>query len=406
MTGMPGRTKNPYRPGAAATPLYLAGRDGEQRRFGSVLGGAPELPANVRLTGLRGVGKTVLLKELEAIATDHDWATSRVQIEPRHNSEKAITDLIISLTDQTRLRVSRKARIRAATKGAVAAVRGVVTMTFEDLEFSLSPPQNEQERTVLRSLFEVIQAADQGGYAGFLLMLDEAQVLKDDSPANRNGRHPLSLLVAAVNALQEQQLPIGMVLCGLPTLRSNLLKARTYTERMFRGEEIGRLPPDTALEAFVRPLDGTGVTVTDELAGRVVTEVEGYPYFVQLWGAELWDAARDGDLNAFDLDLLAHTQSDIYRRLDSDFYEGRVESLTPAEQDLLMTTSGCPYPPLLTADIHTRSGKKVSNVNVLMGRLADQGVVYRIQKGQYEYTAPKFDDYLKRRTARLAERGH
>lgn len=83
-----------------------------------------------------------------------------------------------------------------------------------------------------------------------------------------------------------------------------------------------------------------------------------------------------------------------------------MEALTPAEQDLLTATANCPYPPLRTADIHRRSGKSEGNVNVLMGRLADQGVVFRIQKGQYEYTAPKFHDYLQRRRARLTERGH
>lgn len=199
---------------------------------------------------------------------------------------------------------------------------------------------------------------------------------------------------------------MGLVLCGLPTLRSNLLKARTYTERMFRGEEIGRLDPPTALEAFLRPLDDTGVGARRNLAEKVVSEVEGYPYFVQLWGAELWDAATSAGIDMFDTRLLGLVEEDIYRRLDTDFYEGRVESLTPAEQDLLMATSTCPYPPLRTTDIHSRSGKTVGNVNVLMGRLAEQGVVYRIQKGQYEYTAPKFDAYLRRRSARLAQRGH
>jgi predicted transcriptional regulator of viral defense system len=81
-----------------------------------------------------------------------------------------------------------------------------------------------------------------------------------------------------------------------------------------------------------------------------------------------------------------------------------VESLTPAEQDLRMSTAACPYPPLRTADVHSRVGKRESNVIVLMGRLTGQGVVFRIQKGQYEYTAPKFHDYLQRRAIRIAQR--
>lgn len=83
--------------------------------------------------------------------------------------------------------------------------------------------------------------------------------------------------------------------------------------------------------------------------------------------------------------------------MDRDFYDPRVESLTPAEQDLLVVTAECDYPPLRTADIHRVAGRSEGNVNVLMGRLAEQGVVYRVQKGQYRYTAPQFHDYLNRR---------
>jgi hypothetical protein len=263
----------------------------------------------------------------------------------------------------------------------VSAARGVVKVSYQDIEVSLSGlSERDEQRPVVKAVFDAAAAADRHGFAGYLLMLDEAQVVRDDK--DRTGEHPLSLLVAAVNTLQEQEVPVGLVLCGLPTLRANLLRARTYTERMFRGEEIGPLKRPQAYEAFVRPLDGRSVTFDGPLVERVVEEVEGYPFFIQLWGAELWDAAYDAGVTHFGPDLLDQVEPDIYRRLDADFYEGRVESLTPAEQDLLMATASCPYPPLRTANIHSRSGKSEGNVNVLMGRLADQGVVYRIQKGQ------------------------
>ena len=90
----------------------------------------------------------------------------------------------------------------------------------------------------------------------------------------------------------------------------------------------------------------------------------------------------------------------IYKRLDLDFYDTRVVSLRPAEQDLLLLTAQCDYPPLRTSDVRSLTEKKEANVNVLMGRLAEQGVVYRISKGIYEYTAPKFHEYLKRRATK------
>lgn len=346
----------------------------------------------------------MLLKEFEKAAKDKaDWATSRTQVEPRHNDEDSLTELVVGLCEQAKSQVSRMTRLREKVKGAATAAAGLIRVSYEEFEFSLAP-SGEHERTMAKALFEAAESADKAGLSGYLLMLDEAQVIRDDK--ERGGEHPLSLLIAAVNALQEQEVPIGLVLCGLPTLRANLLRARTYTERMFRGEEIGRLPREEAMEAFVRPLDQTEVVAESSLVNRVISEVEGYPFFIQLWGAELWEAAREAGVDRFTKRLLDQVEPDIYRRLDSDFYEGRVEALTPAEQDLLTATANCPYPPLRTADIHRQSGKSEGNVNVLMGRLADQGVVFRIQKGQYEYTAPKFHDYLNRRRARLNERGH
>ena len=148
----------------------------------------------------------------------------------------------------------------------------------------------------------------------------------------------------------------------------------------------------------MEPLAGTGITASDDLVARVLDEVEGYPFFIQLWGAELWEAATDAGTTSFTSGLLDTIEGDIYARLDDEFYAGRVETLTPSEQDLLLSTAHCPYPPLRTADIKTRSSKSEGNVNVLMGRLTDQGVLYRVQKGVYEYTAPKFHQYLQRRT--------
>jgi hypothetical protein len=171
---------------------------------------------------------------------------------------------------------------------------------------------------------------------------------------------------------------------------------------MFRGLEVFGLDRVEASEALLKPLVGSIVSADQKLVDLVVEEVEGYPYFIQLWGAELWQAAVDSESNYLSVPLLKSVQQSIYERLDADFYEARVESLTPAEQDLLMSTVTAPYPPLRTVDI--QSGKTQANVNVLMGRLADQGVVYRTSKGVYEFTAPKFHQFLVRRAAKIVGR--
>ena len=231
-------------------------------------------------------------------------------------------------------------------------------------------------------------------------MLDEAQVLFDDRRAvtGKPGQFPLSTLIAAVNALQASGAPLVLVLCGLPTLQSNLLRARTYTERMFRGLVVDRLGAALAAEAFTRPLEGTGVTATAHLVTRVIDTVEGYPYFLQLWGAELWDATVPGGGATITDNVLDAITERITLRLDRDFFEGRFQVLRPSEQDLLLAAGGCPYPPLRVADLRQRTDKRASYVNVLVGRLVDAGILYSTTKGTYLYTAPLFHDYLQRRT--------
>jgi AAA ATPase domain len=385
--------KNPYRPGVGVRPLYLAGREGPLRRFDAMLRAAPEQQANMRVTGLRGVGKTVLLEAFAERAREHDWEPAFMELQPAHNTDTLLAAVIGSLLGRTRERLSRIARLRSAAGKALRSTS--LQVSWEEVSLSVSFG-SEREEDLARELFDTVEAALAKGRAGVVLLLDEAQLIHDER--DRHGEHPLSLLIAPIVALQRQELPLGLVLCGLPTLTGNLQKARSYSERLFRGEEIDSLTHPQALEAFTRPLQETSRRPVGALAETVATEVEGYPYFLQLWGSELWDAAEITGTDRLTEKLLDAARPEIYSRLDRDFYDPRLAALTPAEQDLLLASATCPYPPLHSADLAGVTAKRTGNVNVLLGRLVDAGALYRIRKGEYAYTAPKFRDYLSRRT--------
>lgn len=387
-------SKNPYRPGVGVRPLYLGGRDAPLRRFAAMLRAAPEQPASMRVTGLRGVGKTVLLDVFAERAQEADWEPAFLELQPAHNTDEEIRATLGSLLERTRERLSRLARLRSAAGKALRSAN--LAFTWDDISLSLSFG-SEREENLARELFATVELALSKGRTGVVLLLDEAQLVRDER--DRHGEHPLSLLIAPVVALQRRELPLGLVVCGLPTLAANLQKARSYSERLFRGEVVDSLQPEEALEAFVRPLGQTHRTADPAVADAVVEEVEGYPYFLQLWGSELWDAADLAGIDRFTLDVLGATRPDIYGRLDRDFYEPRVTTLTPAEQDLLTQSATCPYPPLRSADLRRASERTSGNVNVLLGRLVEAGALYRIRKGEYDYTAPRFRDYLQRRAA-------
>lgn len=391
-------SKNPFRPGVGTRPLHLAGRDASIRRFRAMLRAAPEQPANMHLTGLRGVGKTVLLGEFARSAEEMDWVHVMLELQSGHNAEEDLLGTLAIESDRLHQRLSRLRRVKERADQVVR--RGVesVRISYGDLALTVEPGASARVADLAKVLGELVVAAGNQGRAGVMVLLDEAQVLRDESKAT--GEHPLSMLISAVVSLQREEIPLGLVLCGLPTLTGNLLRARSYTERMFRGESIGSLERNEAMDAFAEPLRETAVSAEDALVERVVDEVEGYPYFVQLWGAELWDAAVDAGFQVLTPALLDVITPEIYARLDSDFYEPRVMTLTPAEQDLLLATAEVEhYPPLLVSEVNAASDKTPGNINVLLGRLVDAGVIYRLRKGQYEYTAPKFRQYLLRRAS-------
>src|ERR1019366_239632 len=161
--------------------------------------------------------------------------------------------------------LSRLERLRSVAGRALRAAS--LSLTWDDVSLGIAFG-SQREEDLAHDLFSTVELARAKGRAGVVLLLDEAQLVRDER--DRHGEHPLSLLIAPVVALQRAEVPLGLVLCGLPTLTANLQKARSYSERLFRGEDIDSLAPDQAVEAFTRPLLETGRTADRELAQAVV----------------------------------------------------------------------------------------------------------------------------------------
>src|SRR5438477_4283911 len=222
MTHKPG--KNPYRPGVGTRPAFLAGRESALRSFDAILRGAPEQAANLRVTGLRGVGKTVLLAEFAERARSAGWIVVSLELGPRHATEHALVDTLAVRAAEAREALSRVARIKSLI-GHAGRAAGRIGVAYDEIKVSVdmgSTSSNDAAQRLARELYDTLALVEKHGRAGLLLLLDEAQVLRDER--DRTGSHPLSLLISTVSALQraEPPLPLGLVLCGLPTLLANL----------------------------------------------------------------------------------------------------------------------------------------------------------------------------------------
>jgi hypothetical protein len=384
--------KNPYVPGVGTPPRYLAGREPEIRRFQRYLEDFPEKRRNIRITGLRGVGKTVLLKRFEsdAKAQPHDWVVIRRDLSPRLREE---LDLAMSLQEWLQI------ALEELSKSAKVKRRLARHSTLEER---------------LRNAFiEVGRAAADAG-RGVAFLFDEAHTVYDQP---KRGQYPLSALLGAVVAAQDQDdppLPIMLVMCGLPPLVNNLQAARSHSERLFKAEEVSNLSLESehgkgtseAVLALTRPAVGTGVSFVSDTALQIATDVNGYPYFIQWYGEKLWDSARDAEIVEIDARLYAANRRAIQRELDREFYELRYEDLQPGDQMTLRVAGSLEGEEFRVSDINNAIARRKANANAQsLNRLVEANTIYRRAYGVYGYTAPLYGDFLRRAHPRQADDG-
>jgi hypothetical protein len=249
---------------------------------------------------------------------------------------------------------------------------------------------NEAADSISAAFATLDDALAQTQAAGALLLYDEAHLLGDD---RRREQFPLSALLAGLGQTQRTSGRVRVVLCGLPTLSMNLKRARTYAERMFRHVVVGHLQHEDAWDALGIPLAGSGRTMDQALIGEIVEQTGGYPYFLQFFGGFLCSRVARSDVRLADYTAL---EPSLIHELDLAFFEDRYLGAGAAGQRVL--------------EVMSRSGDRVSalslrrslidlpNVDVVVRRLVDRGLVYRPTRGTYDFALPLFGSYLRRRT--------
>jgi len=279
--------RNPFRPGMGLEPPYLADRQYQLQRFARYLNGFPEFPRNVRVVGLRGVGKTVLLQRYAALAEESEWVVVRRELGTDLQDEAAFG---LAVLDDCRFALDRVARRTAAARHSKAAIAhaldllGGISVGLAGISLTVRMPSTAiRQRPVLSDqLFSALEAtcrtAASAGRRGVILSYDEAHVLSD-TPRRR--QFPLGLFLASVARAQRSGLPVMFVACGLPTLTDNLARAKSYSERMFQAEHLDALRPPEGALAFTRPLEAGGRRADDDVTAAVLEDTGGYPFHIQ-----------------------------------------------------------------------------------------------------------------------------
>jgi hypothetical protein len=405
--------KNPYRPGVGTRPPYLAGREQQIHRFQRLLEDYPEKRRNLRVTGLRGVGKTVLLKEYERIARRHEWVVVRRDWSTRFCEEADFATAIAGYLTEAVEALSVKARIKNRVAAAMRAIGQVQVQLPDGVTVSVgagaqAPTSSLLEDRLRVALIHVGQIAQAQG-RGVALLFDEAHSVYDREPKRQ---FPLGALLSALVAVQdddEHPVPVMLVLCGLPPLIGNIHAARSNAERLFRAEAIGNLPltsqpPEelsAAAQALVRP--AADIAYAARVADRVAREVDGYPYFIQWFGEALWEAADLEDTTTITSELYERERVAIQLSLDEEFFEPRYRDARQADQGTLRVAASLGGERFTKAELDAATSRSTGALAQSLIRLIADNLIYRDDHGVYAYTAPLFGDFMRRRHPRLPE---
>jgi AAA ATPase domain len=391
--------RNPYAPGAGQRPPELAGRDRQLSQFEVTLervaAGRPE--RSMVLSGLRGVGKTVLLNALRGLAVQRAWGTGKLEARPdqpirlplaqavhaavrevahRHRDPErvdAVAGVLKSFALRTRVEDRKGARPALLTIGDVPAARG--RADSGDLELDL-----------VELFTDVADLARDLG-VGIALFVDEMQ---DIATAE------LAALCGACHEISQQGAPLLVVGAGLPHLPVALAASKSYAERLFRYVVVDRLPREMSDRALLVPAGSEGVDYEPAALDALYALTDGYPYFVQAYGKVTWDLAVASPIRAADVREAA---PEAEGELAVGFFGARYDRATPAERDYMRAMADLAVHrddgAVTTADIAATLGRKPQSLSPARDGLIKKGLVYSGERGTVAFTVPHFGRFLR-----------
>ena len=382
---------NPYSPGAGLRPTALVGRDGELQDWQVALERVESArPArSVVLHGLRGVGKTVLLREFHRMAEDRKWVV--VFIEANTGSPLRDTlarSLYPVVRELARPKAGDKLRKALATfKSFSVKVDSTGMWSFGlDVANAQGRGDSGELETDLAELMKDLAEAAQEQGRGLAILIDEAQDLTRDE---------LTALCAICHQGGQRSWAFLVAIAGLPNLPRVLSEAKSYAERLFTYWEVTALLDDAARQALTRPAAAEGVSWDDRAVSYVVTATRGYPYFLQEYGQATWNAATSTSMTYDDARVGAASGQ---AHLDAGFYRARWERATPGQREYLQAMAQDGDGPSMSSDVAARLNKTPTGVGPFRDSLIKKGLIYAPEHGQVAYTVPGMADFIARQS--------
>jgi hypothetical protein len=382
---------NPYAPGAGTPPPVLAGRDDLIQAWDIVIGRAAAGNSfqPLVLSGLRGVGKTVLLLAFRAHARDAGWPIELFEARPGGDLRSQVAEALPPMVRTVNRRWRNRERARRIGRIAASFAKAVqASLVRSGFRLELEPEPGVADSGDLETdLTELLVALGEGAQdegVGAALLIDELHEVPPDQ---------LSALVGAAHRVNQERLPVVVGGAGLPPVGRVLSEARSYAERLFSIRPVGALADEDTRRAFTTPAEDLGVAFTAGAIDQLVELSGGYPFFIQSYGKHVWDLADDSPIAEDDVELAAPR---AYRELVDSFFKPRYDRATPAERRYLHAMAELGDGDVASTDVALQLGHdQPSRVSPQRDGLLTKGLIYAPERGLLAFTVPHMAAYLR-----------
>ncbi len=340
------------------------------------------------VTGLRGVGKTVLLGAFEERARGRDWTTVEAEITKNVDFGPRMAQLV----RRGLLQVAPKARWKERAARAAAVLKSFQVTVSPQGEFTFGLDIEALEGIAdsgslgedLTDVLVALGEAAQEQASGVVFLFDEVQFLKTPE---------LEALIAALHKTVQRQLPLTLVGAGLPQLPRLAGEAKSYAERLFQFPTIGQLSGEQAADALTTPAESLGIMYAPDAVDAIVEYTQGYPYFLQEYGKIVWDYAPDTRIT---LEHVRECQDAVEAKLDASFFRVRTDRVTELELQYMRAMAELGSEPQFAKDVAGLMRRTSEQLGPTRSRLIEKGLLYTPAHGLAAFTVPQFDRYMRR----------
>ena len=379
---------NPYRPGAGLMPTYLAGRDEDidniEQMFIALTMNVPT--QSVIFSGLRGVGKTVLINKLQKIAEDKDIFCKHIEVEERND----FISQIVTCSQAFLRKVSAKEKFKNLIQKPLDAIKAlVVSFDPNDNTFSLSLQERElyKSTNLTQSLTEVFTTIGETAYKSEIpicFFIDEIQYMKATE---------LGSLIAALHRTNQLGYPVMIIGAGLPKIYKMLSDEKSYSERLFLYKEIGSLTGEQSRKAIEEPAKKFGISYTDEAITEIINITKGYPFFIQQLCQIVY---KETNKNIIEIDDIKNIIEMFFNTLDTGFFKVRYERCSDGDKKFIFAMVKCDELPCTISNIAGQLKKKVKTISPTRAQLINKGIIYPVRHSELDFTVPEFSGFVQR----------